>query len=935
MIYHDQEIELISKRRLFGKTICQIRILATGEILDINETDLRESHKKIVPSHIRFLAIASKIKNEIARQSVLAPFESSLLPLPHQILALEKIISGSFVRFLLADEVGMGKTIEAGLVMKELGLKGIVRRVLIIVPKSAMLQWKQELKAHFNEDFHIYDTEQINTLTRTFTRLEADNEINIWKQHHRLIVSTDALRPLKSRKGWSKEKVEEYNKYRINSAIEADFDLLIIDECHKVGGASHTVSRFIMAETLCNAIPNVLLLSATPHRGKSDHFRRILKLLDADAFAGQGAPQPSELEPFVIRTEKRQAIDYDGNPLFKKRRTEKLLVFCDEQKHKKQKALYEAVTDYIKTGFNKAVTTKNVSYGFVMVLFQRMVSSSVRAVYETMKGRLQRLREEENNHDEDTFIENNVDTGFDYKTEFDYDANAFDETENRKAADTPETVILENLIRMAEDCIGTETDAKTESLLEQFDRLKRKEDDFDLKFLVFTEFIATQKMLKQVLEERGYRCEVINGKMNFDLRVNALKRFREQSQILISTDAAGESLNMQFAHIVFNYDLPWNPMVIEQRIGRVDRIGQKHEVMAYNLLLDNSIDERVYEVIEEKLDTILEQSGIDKTSDVLDSTLDNKKINHLFITSLLDPARFEEAGEEWLEEIRNKLTAYQSTESLLPSLKDEEITTDKSDDLKHSPLPHWLENLTLSYLQTKDGGVKPSLFGYHLRFPGQEWSDYTFDAKIALETPGTVHLTLQHPHISKMLAEAVIYHPDQPIPVLETAETPGVRGYWTLWHLSLKNAYESLSSVIPLFMADNNEIFMTLAEDIWSKLMDSSSSLFEIKGKISPPDTGNIFEEIREKSEICLESAYRDMEAKMMSNINRIRSNKEKALNFQEKQLNRIGIGNIRESRKRKLTVEKEHWKTAFHTDSEIIPNLECLMFVRVDNEEK
>ena len=121
-----------------------------------------------------------------------------LFLLPHQILALEKIMSGQFLRFLLADEVGMGKTIEAGLVLKELKLRGIVKRTLIVVGKTAMLQWQQELKRHFNETFHIYDTEYINTLTKTFTRFEADNEINIWAQHNQLIVSMDSLKPIET-----------------------------------------------------------------------------------------------------------------------------------------------------------------------------------------------------------------------------------------------------------------------------------------------------------------------------------------------------------------------------------------------------------------------------------------------------------------------------------------------------------------------------------------------------------------------------------------------------------------------------------------------------------------------------------------------------------------------------------------------------------------
>jgi SNF2 family DNA or RNA helicase len=656
MLYQGKEIELLSRKSVFGKIIAEVKVLATGEVLSVPFAELSDEKKIPTDADIAFKAIAAKIRSEVFKQSMLAPIESNIVPLPHQILALEKVMAGQFLRFLIADEVGMGKTIETGLILKELKLRSIAKRTLIVVPKSAMGQWQQEMKKHFNELFHIYDTEYINTVSRTFARLEVDNEINLFTQHNQIIVSMDALKPIETRQGWNKQKVDEYNRYRIQSVLEAEFDLLVIDECHKVGGSNTQVGRFQMADILCNAIPNVLLLSATPHRGKSDHFRRLLQLLNADAFAGEGMPTIPELEPYVVRTEKRQAIDYNGKPLFNKRHTKKIEVTYDNVIHRRQKKLYDAVTEYVVSGFNLAQQTKNTSYGFVMILFQRMMSSSTQAILDAMQKRADRLSGERHEINKEHIINNFEDFGFEGQLELDFEQKIYSLVEEAQANYDTELGILKGLIRDARDCLNKETDAKVEFLIRKLQDLKKEEQSPDLKFLIFTEFTSTQLMLKKVLEETGgYICEAINGSMDFDRRVYALKQFKEAAQILICTDAAGESLNMQFAHVVINYDMPWNPMVLEQRIGRVDRIGQSHEVVALNMMLDNSVDKRVYEVVETKLTQILNELGIDKTSDVLDSTLERDQLNHLYLTSLLNPAKFELESNNWLAEIKNKL----------------------------------------------------------------------------------------------------------------------------------------------------------------------------------------------------------------------------------------------------------------------------------------
>ena len=933
MRYQGKEIEVLTRKTIFGKEIAEIKILSTSRILTVPFEELEKETENISINEIAFKAIAAKIKSEILNQSILSPFESNIIPLPHQILALEKIMSGQFLRFLLADEVGMGKTIETGLVLKELKLRGIVKRSLIIVGKTAMLQWQQELKRHFNETFNIYDTEYINALTKTFTRFEADNEINIWAQHNQLIVSMDSLKPIESRQGWSKQRVEEYNKFRIESVIAADFDLLVIDECHKVGGSTQLVGRFQMADILCNAIPNVLLLSATPHRGKSDHFRRILQLLDADAFSGEGMPAIPELEPYVIRTEKRQAIDYNGKPLFNKRITKKIEVIYDDVKHTKQRKLYEAVTEYVVNGFNLAQQTKNTSYGFVMLLFQRMMSSSTQAILDAMQKRAERLSEAKQDVTRENVINNIEEFGYEGQYEMDFEQKIFSLVRETQANYDAELSILQGLIREAKDCLNMESDAKVDFLLNKLSELKKSEQNPDVKFLIFTEFTSTQFMLKKHLEEKGgFICEAINGSMNFDKRIEALKNFKDKSQILITTDAAGESLNMQFAYIVINFDMPWNPMVLEQRIGRVDRIGQTHEVLALNIMLDNSIEKRVYEVIETKLDQIMNELGIDKTSDVLDSAIERDSINRLYLASLLNPAEFEKESKSWLQDIKKKLSEYKSTEGALPSLDSKEIKAEKVDAIKHSPIPSWLEGLTKNYLKSKNIPYTQLLNGIKFQFPGFAENIYTFNIKDSINDPIPEPLSLQHEMIQSILAEATPFNNSQNIPIVKLKDKKSASGYWSIWYLCVKNQFESAHLFHPLYISNEGDSFPAYAQDIWSKLIQEEES-FEIIGLKNAEESKTNFIQLSQKAEELLQQKYSELSQRIEDNTNKIKFNKQKAFDFQEKQMKKIGIENIKRSRLQRLYKEKEIWTQTFESSKQVVPELNCILICQIQND--
>lgn len=921
MKYKGKAIEIIGTKTVFDQEIAWIRIPEDNQFLQVNTNELEKDSGVYSMPQIRFIAIAAKIKDEVARKNILAPYESSLIPLPHQILVLEKVMQSNQNRFMLADEVGMGKTIETGLILKELKIRDEVKRILVIVPKSSMLQWQSELKEHFNEIFHVYDSEMITSLSRTFSNINADVEFNFWKQHNQIIVSTDALKPLDKRQGWSQERVDEYNKYRMQAVLDADFDLVIIDEAHKMGGATSTVSRYVLAQELCNTVPNVLLLTATPHRGKADHFRRVLQLLDPDAFAGEGLPPIKELQPYVIRTEKRFALDYDGKKLFNKRQTKRFDVVLDSYKHRKQLELYEAITTYVRKGFNTARNNSSTATGLIMILFQRLASSSTAAILSAMQGRLARLVAGEEPDIDDYLAE--VDTGFE---EFGNDIDLNELNQRDSTTLTHEQEILEKLIAKASECIATETDAKTAALLDKIQQLRQVSYNSDLKVLVFTEFRSTQKMLVEFFRNKGYKVEFIHGGQELDERKIALANFKEDAEIMIATDAAGESLNMQFCHILFNYDLPWNPMIIEQRIGRIDRIGQKHPVEAYNMLTNNSVDARVYEVMEEKLNHILNHLGIDKTSDVLDSTIDMKKVNRLYLQSLLDPDRFEYAGDNWLREIRNKLRDYKSTEGILPMVAESEIEYKKASEIKYSSLPHWLETMVQQYTLVNQGTISKNLMGYSDINVAGERKKITFDAEVSINNPGIEHITLQHEWVKKMLDTMGEMENSAGVPLVCSKTGEETPGYWSLWQITASNKLESKTQYHCFFMADNGKQYAVYANDVWNRLINGNSN-FNATGTHIIANPVLLQDELNQ----LLYRKFQNLEAELQQRIHIKKENKTKAYLFQKSNLERIGIENIRKVKLQRLEKEYDRWMAEFQSNHKIIPAVKQLVMMRID----
>ncbi|HQP24974.1 MAG TPA: helicase-related protein, partial [Smithellaceae bacterium] len=749
---HGQPCQVIETQTLWGETMCRVWLPGRDTVVRIPASRLISLEKAGAdsPHHIAYAAAAARVADALTQDILLAPIASPVIPLPHQIRALSRAISNDQVRYLLADEVGLGKTIEAGLIFRELKLRGLVKRALVIAPKGLVNQWVAEMRLHFNEHFQLVLPDDIKTLSRISVVQSQKSNVQgqdyksirpwtsdrgLWTLCDQVVVPMDSIKPLDKRRGWSAAQVGEYNRERFEDLIAAGWDLVIVDEAHRLGGSTDQVARFKLGQGLAEAAPYFLLLSATPHQGKTDAFHRLVSLIDAQEFPDVGSVTRARVSPYVIRTEKKRAIDAEGKPLFKSRRTE-LFAVSWGKRHREQQLLYEAVTDYVREGYNQAIREKRSYIGFLMILMQRLVVSSTSAIRTTLEKRLDVLASPQEQLSLFPTASEEEWTDLDGQEQMEILLSA------RLKALKNERAEVKLLLEAAAHCEQIGPDAKADALLEWLYRLQSEESDPELKVLIFTEFVPTQEMLRRFLVERGFSVVCLNGSMDMDERKRVQDAFAKDVRILISTDAGGEGLNLQFCHAVINYDIPWNPMRLEQRIGRVDRIGQSHVVRAVNFVFEGSVEHRVREVLEQKLAIIFEEFGIDKTGDVLDSGQAGKMFDEMYIEAIRNPDKIEDSVESVVTRMQEQVREAQNTVSVLG--KAEDLQPSEAQRLLGHPLPHWVERMTVSYLQASGGRAERKSQGWKLTCPdGQHDEDVVFTGKEAERFPAARHFTLE------------------------------------------------------------------------------------------------------------------------------------------------------------------------------------------------
>ncbi len=910
---HEQLCHVLERDELWGRGVCRIWLPESGQVLVVDADDLGPVVGDSVPpaGAIAYAATAARIADTLDQDVLLAPVQSSVIPLPHQLKALQRAVSGDRVRYLLADEVGLGKTIEAGLVLRELKLRGRVKRTLVVAPKSLVTQWVSEMRTHFDEEFRLLIPGEFDV----YRRFAPDE--NLWRTWPQVVCPMDAVKPMDSRRGWTRQRVNEYNQDRFLDLVTAGWDLVIVDESHRLGGSTDTVARHRLGLGLAEAAPYLLLLSATPHQGKTDAFHRLLSLLDEKAFPDLNSVTRERVQQYVIRTEKRRAVDEHGQPLFKPRQTRLEPVHWQER-HRDQQLLYEAVTEYVREGYNQAMREKKTHVAFLMILMQRLVTSSTRAIQTSLAKRLVVLEEP----DEQLSL---------FPLITDEEWADLDGEEQREALLGVRWKALRNerqevklLLELAERTQSGGPDAKAEALLEWIYRLQQEEGDPQLKVLVFTEFVPTQEMLVEFLQDRGISVVTLNGSMDLDQRRRVQREFAETARVMVSTEAGGEGLNLQFCHVVVNYDMPWNPMRIEQRIGRVDRIGQTHGVRALNLALQDTVEHRVREVLEQKLAVILADFGVDKTSDVLDSGDAARLFEELYIESLLDPAKVEDRVAEVVARVGEQARDANVQSSLLAN--DEEPDPLLARQVVAHPLPYWTEKMTVSYLRAKGGEAQEHDGVWSLRWPTGESRDGIVFREADLPT-GAQRLSLEDPLVRGLCENLPRFVDGQPIPHLRLAAVPEtVQGLWSLWEIVLRTPDTRRRKILPLFVHDDGRVLGPTARRVWDALITDTPTP---AGAEAAGD--GVLQRLRTVAEAEGRELYHELRADHERRVQQEREKLEYAFAARRRALQRVGLAAVRSHRMVRLEAEEREQLAALAQSDSVVPELVPVIVIRVD----
>ncbi len=939
-LYADKGIgTIIGFNTLFGEQYAEV-LFNDGMTLSTKTGDLRIENDPLqllqtgqvsLPPIFFANNMLLRLKANISENAIVTSTNYKIQPLPHQLLAVDFVINRFEPRSLIADEVGLGKTIEAILVYEEFKLRGIIKKVLVVVPSGLVLQWHAELQEKFNEKFIIYTKDYIRTLKQSY-----GEETNVWKLHDKIIASIDSIKPWKiddELDQQERKRREWHNKHIFEDITTAGFDMVIIDEAHKLSkhGDGHESARFKLGEKLSEAIPILLLLTATPHQGDEHLFLNLLRLIDPVLFASKASLKPDMVQEVTVRNKKRAAVDFDGNRIFKHRITSLMEINRTIPENQEEIELYQYVTEYTSQYYNLARRNNNQIMMLLVMLYQRMVSSSSFALLDAMKrrrlflqgesARLEQMQPElldEEEYEVEELLNKSIST-------------------SREEIET-ELQFVRACITMAEKLTVSFKDAKFRKLIEVIDEIKKREQKPELKFIIFTEFRATQDAIIRFLSQFGYSCSYINGSLSREEKVQQVELFRTQNQIMVSTDAGGEGINLQFCYCMINFDLPWNPSRLEQRIGRIDRIGQKHDSLIFNFHLTDTVEDRVRRILEIKLERIKNQFGEDKFADVLTLIQDEFSFDQIYI----DAVKIKAVEDRQLDEIADRI--YKRAKEILD--KDELLLpfsqfAQDAKGLVNNELNTIIRELTLNYLAHKGIPVnwykdEPGFCYFQNPFHSSDdepsiYRNVTFDNARSMDKANVEFINIEHPlltHIQQDIEKNTSSGNTTAVRV-RINKFQNMSGFWFVYRLRMTNHLnKNKIALVSVFMEDesfpNNRISNYLEQNYFeeAELIQNFSyqgdiqALAEAALKLAEQKAGDIFT------------------ATKLTWLNEISQYEQKFRDYFKFKRNayvKIQIDNIRESKLKSLEMEEQEQQKKFQLQRNIIPKLELVQIAYVE----
>lgn len=604
---------------------------------------------------VRLIAEAYRLQHAYLFNPIFATETSLIDPLPHQFIAVYDHLLKHFpLRFLLADDAGAGKTIMTGLYIQELLLRRQVERVLIVPPAGLIGNWERELRVCFRLQFRI-----LSSADAADTNPFVDSENNL------AIVSLDTLR---------QERMQEY----LSEA--PSYDLVVFDEAHKLSaryerdGEVTKSKRYQLAERIAADGNSLLLLTATPHMGRKDAYYFLWQLLLPERLAAQGAfsrlPDGTKSD-HLLRRMKEEMITFDEKPIYPPRRSH-TIAYPLKQGQISEQSLYDEVTAYCENHFDLAGQYNQTAARLAMMVLQRRLASSTFALLrslirreEKLRATLRELREGrlsleglEAAQAELTGIDiRNTKTG-DEEEIIDGKEEAEEADESLAQATTGRSITdleaeirhVQRLTKLARTVYDLKAESKFEKLWEALAGYP------DTKVLIFTEHRDTLEFVTRRLEAKGFAGKVaqIHGGMKYNEREKQVEFFRDPNgaQYLVATDAAGEGINLQFCWLMVNYDIPWNPARLEQRMGRIHRYKQKRTVVLLNLVAQDTREGRVLKVLLDKLEQMREELSDDKVFDVI-----GQQFSEISLTELITQAIAENKTDASIQTINAQFTS--------------------------------------------------------------------------------------------------------------------------------------------------------------------------------------------------------------------------------------------------------------------------------------